>query len=718
MMRITWVGAALGKSGGGNKVAILGRLFLGPLEWLLAARGQLFVWVPVFIGFGVGIWFLLPFEPELWHYGMVLALLALAAVGTIWGPDLIRPLFMILCCVTAGGLSAGLRAHLVAGPMIEFQYYGPVMGRVVEIDRAQSDAIRVTLSEVVLDNVYPAPRFVRVSIIGEAPEPAQMVMMTAHLSTPAGATEPNGFNFRRTAFFRGLGAVGYSRSPVLLWQEAPADMQRIDRLRRYLSQGLMTAIPNDAGAFAAGAMTGDKSGISQDTVQALRDSNLAHLLAISGMNLAFLSGFVFMLIRYGLALIPVVALRVNSKKIAALIALAVALFYLLLSGANVSTTRAFLMIAVMLGAILLDRKGLTMRSVAISAVILLLWQPESLLDPGFQLSYAATVVLIGGYHVVDRQILAENLPRWLMPVYAVVLTSVLAGIATAPYAAAHFNLFTDYGLLANLLTAPAMSLLMASGAVVAILAPFGLASPALWLLEQAAAWILFVAHWVAGLQGAVTMIAVPPAVVLPMITVAGIWVLVWQGWRRWLGVPIFGLALILWAVAPRPDLLISSDGRLVGWMGAQGRALSTPTGAGFSAENWLQDDGDLATQEEAAARPGFTGPKEARVFQIGNVAGVVLMGKGAATAFAAACARYDLVILPAALDPSLLTDGPCTRIDRDILDNTGSLGGYWRDGSLTIYPSRNAPRIWSGDRPVLKPIIVAAGDRMATQQRQ
>lgn len=689
--------------------AILGRMFWGPLEWLLAARGQLFVWVPVFIGLGIGIWFALPFEPVLWHYGVVLVLFILGGAGTIWGPDLGRPLFLILSCVTAGGAAAGLRAHLVATPMIEFQYYGPVTGRVVEIDRSQSDAIRITLVDVVLDNVYPAPRFVRVSIQGPAPEPAQTVLLTARLSAPSAATEPEGFDFRRTAFFRGLGAVGYSRSPVLLWQEPPANLQRIDRLRTYLSQGLMTAISNDAGAFAAGAMTGDRSGITQDTVQALRDSNLAHLLAISGMNLAFLAGFVFMLIRYGVALIPVLALRVNSKKIAALVALGVALFYLLLSGANVATTRAFLMIAVMLGAVLLDRQGLTMRSVAIAAVILLLWQPESLLDPGFQLSFAATVVLIGAYHVIDRQILAQKLPGWMMPVYAVVLTSVLAGIATAPFAAAHFNRFTDYGLLANLLTAPAMSLLMAAGAVAAILAPFGLAAPALWVLEQSAAWILFVAHWIAGLDGAVTMIVAPPAVVLPLISVAGIWILVWQGRRRWAGVPFLALALVIWGFAPRPDLLISNDGRLVGWMGPEGRALSTPTGARFSAENWLQDDGDLASQEQAAARSGFSGPKEARVFQMGDVTGVVLAGQGSAAAFEAACAGHDLVIVPAALDPSLLADGPCTRIDRDVLDNTGALGGYWQEGVLTLYPSRQAPRLWTGDRPILSPIIVVAG---------
>ena len=703
-------GQLLGKTKGGNKVGgvatALQRLIFWPLDWLQSMRGHLFIWVPIFLGCGVALWFAVPFEPRMAHYAAMTVLFLLGFWGGIGAPDLVRPLCVGLCCVTLGALATGARAHWVAGPMIDFHYYGAVTGRVWEIDRAQSDALRITLTDVTLDNVADPPRFVRVSLQGAqtAPEPGEIVMLTAHLSAPEGPTEPSGFDFRRTAFFKGLGAVGYARSPVLLWQEAAARAQPIDRLRTHLSNALMAAIPNAAGAFASGAMTGDRSGITQDTVAALRDSNLAHLLAISGMNLAFLSGFVFMLLRYGLALIPWVALRVNSKKIAAVIALAVALFYLLLSGANVATTRAFLMIAVMLGAVLLDRKALTMRSVGISAVILLLWQPESLLDPGFQLSYAATAILIVGYNILDRQILARHLPRWMILVYATVLTSVLAGLATAPFAAAHFNRFTDYGLLANVLTAPAMSVLMASGALVAIFAPFGLAAPALWMLEQSARWILFIAHWVAGLEGSVTAITAPQPIVFPLMTMGGIWVLVWQGRLRWGGLPVLALAGVAWVLTPRPDILISKDGRLVGLMDDQGRAISTATGAGFSAQSWLLDDGDLATQGDAALRAGFFGPTVARSFAIGTVQGVVLIGKSAQDAFSSACLAYDLVILPVSIDPDMLPDGPCLRIDRDILDKTGALGGYWEEGGLTLYPTRKHPRLWHNDRPYLAPL--------------
>lgn len=710
-------------------------IIFAPLHWLLAARGQLFVWIPVWIGAGIALWFALPFEPGMAHYA-VLALLFCAGIGgAIWAHDLARALFVILACLTAGGLAAGARVHLIAAPMIEFHYYGPVMGRVIDIDRSQSDALRITLDRITLSDVAPnrTPAKVRISLqalknllITEAstefmPEPGQIVMLTAHLSAPEGPAEPGGFDFRQMAFFDGLGAVGYTRSPVVLWAEPAAGDARINRLRQYLSAKLMAAVPNDAGAFASGAMTGDRSGISHDTVLALRSSNLAHLLAISGMNLAFLSGFVFMLVRYGVALIPPLALRVNSKKIAAVLALAVALFYLLLSGANVSTTRAFLMITVMLGAILLDLRGLTMRSVAISAIVLLIVQPESLLSAGFQLSYAATVVLIGGYTILDRQILKERLPRWIMPLFTLVFTSVLAGVATAPFAAAHFNRFTDYGLLANLLTVPVMSVLMGAGAVAALLAPIGLAAPAVWVMAQSSTWILFIAHWVSGLNGAVTAIVAPSWAVLPLITFGGIWILVWTGRLRLFGLPVIAAALALWSVSPRPILLISADGRLAGLMGDQGRALSSHTGAGFSAESWLQDDGDLALQADAALRAGFSGPQTARAFEIGGISAVILTGKSAPAGYAAACAQFDLVILPATLDTGALDTGtldpgalnqantkggPCTRIDRAVLAQTGALSGEITASGLILHPARDAVRNWNSPQEYHAPILI------------
>ncbi len=678
-------------------------ILLWPLHRLSEARGLLFAWVPVFVGCGIGLWFALPFEPGLGFYGACLAGFLGLIVAYLFGPELLHPIEVILACVVLGIIAAGLRAHQVASPMLDARFYGAVQGRVIDVDRSQSDALRITLDRVILQGIAPAitPMNVRISLHGQEVsfDPGQVVLLTASLSAPEGPAEPGGFDFRRMAYFQQLGAVGYTRSPVMIWADPEAGSEVISRWRTRVSKAMMDKMPGDAGAFATGAMTGDRSGISLDTVQALRDSNLAHLLAISGMNMAFITGFIFALVRYGVALIPALALRVNSKKLAAVVAFAVAWFYLALSGANVSTVRAFLMVSVMLVAILLDRRALTMRSVALAALVLLLVQPESLLSPGFQLSFAATVVLIAGFGALDRQVMREKLPRWVMPLFTLVLTSVLAGAATAPFAAATFNRFTDYGLLANLLTVPVMSILMAAGAVAALLAPFGLAAPALWVMEASGRWILFVAHWVAGLQGAVTPIVQPGVWVMPLITFAGIWIILWRGRVRWIGVLPMVLGFGLWGGAERPMVLISSDGALVGLMGDEGRAVSASRGAGFSASSWLQDDGDLAEQAQAFARGGFTGPKGARAFQMGEWRGVALAGKAAGDHVAAACAVVDFVVMPAAVEPVEPPLG-CLLIDRRVLDQTGALALSVEEGDLLLHPTRDVARIWMSYRPI------------------
>ena len=674
----------------------------GPLTALQAARGQglLFLWVPVFLALGIGLWFSLLQEPGLIFYALAtLGLAAALALGRR-GPALLQPPALALACVLAGGLAAGARAHLVAAPVLEFRYYGPVEGRVIGIDRSQGDDLRVTLDQVVLDRLSPqrTPQLVRVSLHDAstlAPQPGTTVILTAHLSSPPGPSEPDAFDFRRMAFFDRLGAVGYSRTPLLVLAPPEPGTQLVNRLRARLSAAIMDRIPGQAGAFASGAVTGDRSAITQETVERLRDSNLSHLLAISGMNMAFITGFVFALVRYGLALVPPLALRVNGKKIAALVALAVAAFYLALSGANVATERAFVMVAVMLGAVLADRRALTLRSVALAAILLLVLRPESLLAPGFQMSFAATAVLIAGFGALDRGIVHERVPRWAMPVFALVLSSVLAGLATAPLAAAHFNRFTDYGLVANVLTVPAMGLCIMPGAVIAVLGlPIGLEGIGLLLMEIGARWILFIAGIVAGWEGAVTGIPTPGPLVLPLLAFGGLIAILLRGPARALAAAPLAAGLVLWAGSTRPDALISADGALVGLAGPEGRAMSSPTGAGFAAQSWLENDGDLADQVTAAARPGFDGPKGARAFALGPIRALHLKGKGAAGRLADGCRTAQLVILSVPADQ---VPAGCRVIDSDDLAETGPQA-LWvaQDGTLRIVATDRADRLWSG----------------------
>jgi competence protein ComEC len=671
-----------------------------PAAALAAARGRLFPFVPVALGAGIGLWFALPADPS--GLALTAAVCLSCLAGALWlkGAEPLQPLGVLLLCGCLGFLAAALRAEVVRAPVLAGRYYGPVQGRVVAIDRSQGDDTRLTLDRVVLEDTAPAdtPASVRVTLKGEpsAPVPGTTVILTAHLLPPSDPAEPGAFDFRRMAWFDGLGAVGYTSSPVLTWAPPDRGGRWVARVRAAMSAEVRAAVPGDAGAFAAGVLTGDRSALSQAAVEDLRDSNLAHLLAISGMNLAFLTGFVFALIRYGLALVPRVALRLNAKKAAAVVALAVAFFYLLLSGANVATERAFIMAAVMLGAVLLDRKAFTLRSVAHAALLILLWQPESLTEPGFQMSFAATVALIVGFNALQGRVERADMPGWALWVYTLVLSSVIGGVATAPFAAATFNRFADFGLVANLLTVPVMGAgVMGAGVVALLLWPFGLSALPLAVAGWASAWILAVADRVAGMDGAVTMIPVPGAWVIPVLTLGALWLSIWPGRARWLAVAPMAVALAGWGLAERPMLLISADGRLAGLLGPEGRALSAPRGAGFAAETWLARDGDGATQREAAARPGFTGEAGARGFQLGPVAGVVLSGRDSATRVAAACAVARLVILPEAAAGDL--PAGCTVIDRRVLARTGALAvSVAADGTLTFTGARGPGRLWSG----------------------
>jgi competence protein ComEC len=667
-------------------------------------RGHLFPWLPVFFGIGIAIYFALRREPtaEQW---IALGLIAAGLLGCVVLTRASAPLPIAALMVVAGLLAAGHRTHAVSGPLLTFRYYGPVEGRIVGLDRSSSDAVRLTLDRVVLRDLPPArtPGRVRVSLHGDqgwvVPEPGRTVILTGHLSPPQGPVEPGGFDFRRHAWFQGLGAVGYTRTPVLTLRP-PEDGRAglaIFRMRMAISAHVQAALPGQVGAFAAAITTGDRSGIDTAMNEDLRISNLAHLLAISGLHMGLLTGFVFASTRYGLALFPRVALRWPTKKIAAVAALGAGAFYLALSGGNVATERAFVMVAVMLMAVLFDRRALSLRSVALAALIVLALQPEALLGPGFQMSFAATTALVavfGWMRDAREPGLPPRLPRWALPLVALVVSSAVAGLATAPIAAAHFNRVPHYGLVANLVSVPLMGTVIIPAAVLAaLLAPFGGAGIGLAIMGPAISWILAVAREVASWPGAVSHVVTPSPFILPVLVLGMLWLILWQGRARALGVAPAALALALWPAVERPALLISDSGGLVGLMTEDGRVVSKARGDGFAAASWLENDGDGADQDSAFARMGFEGGDGAMRFRVGDATGQHLSGRGAADRLAAACAASDLVIL-AGTAPAT---PECWVIDRDALERSGALAVYTGPDGLRMVSvaDRTGVRPWN-----------------------
>ncbi len=673
-----------------------------PLDAIEAQRGHLFVWVPVFLAFGIGIYFALRFEPGLTAYlGLGAAVLALVALSRV-APERLFPPLMAVTLILAGVCIAGARTHFVAGPILGFRYYGPIEGRIITIDRSVSDKLRLTLDQVRLERMSPArtPLRVRVSLHGQQgyiiPEPGLRIMLTGHLSPPNGPVEPGGFDFRRMAWFNQLGALGYTRSPVLRLapaQEGAAGLW-IHRLRMKISAAVQDALPGEAGAFAAAITTGDRSGISRETTEALRGSNLSHLLAISSLHMGLLMGFVLASMRLILVLVPWVGLRVPVKKVAAVTALVAGAFYYLLSGGNVATERAFIMVWVMFVAILFDRRAITLRAVAIAAILVLGLRPETLTQPGFQMSFAATTALVAVFGAM-RDWTGWRGPKLLRPVFAVVISSAVAGLATAPVAAAHFNRIADYGLLANLLSVPLMgSIVMPFAVLTAVLAPFGLSWIGLSVMRPAIEWILAVAAWVSGLDGAVTHVMTPPALVLPLFACGMLVLILWQGRLRFAGLAPAVLAFVLWSQADRPPVLIAESGAMMGVMTQQGRALSKPRGDGFTAMSWLENDGDGQDQTGAAMRPGWGGVDGTKSFVLNGLTIVHLSGRGAEARIADTCRTAALVVIA----KDVAEEADCPVYDIKKLRSSGSLAVSAQDTGLRLVGAKefSGTRLWSG----------------------
>ncbi|WP_347853761.1 ComEC/Rec2 family competence protein [Planktomarina sp.] len=296
------------------------------------------------------------------------------------------------------------------------------------------------------------------------------------MSPPPGPAEPYGYDFQRQAWFAQLGAVGYTRSPVMIWRAAPADQGGliVQKWRQKIGAHMAAHMPARTAGVAVAITVGDRMYLDREVQQTLRAANLSHLLAISGLHMGLLTSLVFFLTRALLSCLPYLILNWPIKKIAALMSIGVGAGYLMLSGASVATERAYIMAFTIFAAVLLERRAITLHALAIAAILVLLLRPEALLGPGFQMSFAATGLLIIVFNAMSQWTWAARWPSGTRYLMGSVVSAVVAGLATAPIAAAHFNILPHYGVLANVVAVPIMGfVVMPSAILAAALAPLG-----------------------------------------------------------------------------------------------------------------------------------------------------------------------------------------------------------------------------------------------------
>ncbi len=691
----------------------------------MADRMRWPLWLPVALGMGIGAYFALPFEPP-WPFAVVAAGLTLtagAASATVQRTALRIGLAM-LAAASLGFTVAKVRTEMVRAPVLSRQMRPMGIDGRVDSVQAHGKGMRVVLGEAASRRLPPdrTPAQVRVSVRSgaEALLPGQWIHLTAVLMPPPGPATPGGHDFGRAAYYDRIGTVGYAYgrpkpiAPLRANSWADAISLGVAKLRWRMTARIHAILPGSTGGIASALITGDRGAIADEDEQALRDAGLAHVLAIAGLHMALVGLGLFWTVRALLALIPAVALRYPIKKWAALAALGSASFYLVISGAATPATRAFIMLASMLLAVLFDRPALSMRSVALAATIIMLLEPENILEPGFQMSFAAVVglVAVAEWEAARRARRTEPAgPRAFKGVRrymrGIATTSLVGSLATAPYAVFHFDRATHYAVLGNLLAMPVMGFVaMPAAALSVFLMPFGLDAWPLRVLGWGIEAMLTVGRFVSGLPGAVSIMSAWPTGALALLSLGGLWTAIWRRGWRWLGlVPMAASAIVAYAT-PAPDLLVARDALTVAVRGGDGLLrFVRPPRDDYSAGEWLKRDGDERESDAAVATPD----NGVRCDAYGCIAkargGTLIAIPSRIDALAEDCVRAKIVV--SAVPTRGYCSGPQLIIDRIDVARTG---GYaiWLGEPLRVetVEGERGRRPWSAQpaRPRRKPV--------------
>jgi len=539
----------------------LERLFEGERE-------QLPLWLPVGLVLGISAWFWLPdrFGWTAFVASAAAAFLGFAAfAGRLrWG----RALALFALTAAFGCALIWTKAERAAAPRLQREQLVEFIGR---IETTQRLAAEQTLRLVVAPSGDPTlPRRFRVNVDDSRAAglvPGATVRIRAFLLPPAPMAAPGAYDFARTAWFQQIGGSGRAANVTILlppseqgWRAMIADW------RQRLAGHIRSQLGGAEGGIASALATGDQYGIGEEDADAMRRSGLAHLLSVSGLHLTAVVGGVMLLTLKLLALSPVLALRFRLVMIAAGVAALAGIGYTLLTGAEVPTVRSCIAALLILAGIAIGREALTLRLVAVGALVVLLLWPESLVGPSFQLSFAAIVAIVALHEHPKIQALlscrdegwAARLGRFLL---GLVLTGLAVEVALAPIALFHFHRAGLYGALANVVAIPLTTFVVMPLEALALLFDLiGLGAPFWWLTGKALNLLLWLAHTAATAPGAVALLPAMPRGAFALTAAGGLWICLWRTrWRRLGLIPVvLGAA---WAIAtPRPDLIVTGDG--------------------------------------------------------------------------------------------------------------------------------------------------------------
>lgn len=683
-------------------------------------EGRLFLWLPICLALGIGAYFSSRYEPSITFVAAVFLFCLFCAF-------LIRYFFnvltipVIIVAVVSGFILAKVRTEIVRGPVIsKVKGVYAIEGRLDRLTLLPGTEKRLLLSKLVIKGISSDKTPLRIRLTSRIKEKRLIVgariRLRAILRPPPGPVRPGGFDFARQAWFSRLGAVGFAISKADILQEASSKFSSFgnERLRQIVTDKIRSVTTGPAGAIALALIVGEKRSIDKNVLGSIRAAGLAHMLAISGMHMALVSGTMFWVLRALFALSSTLALLFDVRKLAAVGAILVAGGYYLLSGMGISTLRAFIMITIMLVAVLLGRKALSLRNVSIAALIILVFFPESLLSVGFQMSFASVVALISFYEsgIFFRQRgrsaisfirLLDKFRYGFMSIFA---TTLIAGFAVGPIAVYHFHHITTYSVVGNVLAMPVLSLVVMPMALVGLITmPFDLHAYPLFFMTQGNTLIVAIADYVAGFDDARVNVGTIGMTALMWIVFGGLWLCLWTSAYRYVGLFFILVGLGISPLRSTPFLLIERDGKNIALIDADNTMWPMRPRAGrYSLTKWRSAYGAevplvRTRYDKKRARVKSHSSPKWRCDQYGCTAlfqGLTIAYSSHPGALEDDCAQSNILITTYPIPASHKACHQVKiRIDIKALKRKGSHAIYLKDQKLNVINSREV----RGKRP-------------------
>jgi competence protein ComEC len=540
-----------------------------------------------------------PEEPLPWVLGLV-------ALGIAVGLFLSRSHTTIFRALTlAGAFWAGfsllsIHAALFGTTMLARPAYGTYEMRVDEIVSELESGTRTIVSSIKPTGTSRAVPMRRARIViadGPSLAPGDIIRAPVRFYAVPGPVVPNGFDSQFHAFFDGVGAYGNTTKAVerVSTGSNSAPERVVDGIRRGIAARIDVSLKQPTAGIARALITGDQSAVSEEARETMAAAGLAHVLSVSGLHLTIVAALVMVTLRSGLALVGGVHRFVSVKRVAAVGAIVAALGYYAISGGNVAALRSTIMLVLVLGAVVFGRRALTMRNVAIAALIVIATDPASVFRPSFQLSFAAVVALIGAWELMRPQEGREKslLARTGGYLWGIVVTSFIAGAATLLFSVYHFQQTAPLGVLGNLLSLPLVGFVMMPAAVLATLAmPFGWEAPCLalmgWSIDAMLSLGGLVASWSSGLDA--SPLLAPVALLFGFAALA--WFTFFTTWHRLIAPVVLVPAVWLFAQDRPPDVLIADTTQAVALRGEAGLELATGKADSFAVDVWRETYGE------------------------------------------------------------------------------------------------------------------------------